>query len=133
MKPRAFFRCQCLNWAAGLLLAYALLVSQTLGLMHAVTHTDGIATNRATGVPHVHTPDAAVSLAGDWLVAFFSKHQSGSDCRIFDHTSQIDVLLCAAPGLFPTLMPSFEVAIFEGEALARWAALFDARGPPLTL
>jgi hypothetical protein len=32
----------------------------------------------------------------------------------------------------PVVLPSFAVAIFAGEALARWAALFDARGPPLT-
>ncbi len=32
----------------------------------------------------------------------------------------------------PMALPSLLVAIFQGEALARWAALFDARGPPLT-
>ena len=32
----------------------------------------------------------------------------------------------------PLTTPGTGVALFAGDALARWAAQFDARGPPLT-
>jgi hypothetical protein len=32
----------------------------------------------------------------------------------------------------PVLLPSATFAYLQGEAIARWVALFDARGPPST-
>ena len=61
----------------------------------------------------------------------FSSHSTTSDCRLYDHLNdgQGMPLIVAVPT--PIVLPSLLVAIFAGDALARWAALFDARGPPL--
>jgi hypothetical protein len=121
--------------AAGLLpllLACALLLAQTLGLMHGVLHGTQMA---AVGKPGIQVQ--AFVAAGDspagWLAAIFSAHQGDNDCRLFDQASQGSAAPQVVVSAPPVVMPSSAVALFQGAALARFAALFDARGPPLTL
>ena len=119
-------------------LACALLLAQTLGLMHGVVHSRE---HVAVSEHHVQVPDAEHSYAhgdeelhpGGWLESLFSSHDDGdADCRLFDQASHGSAAPAFVQSSLPTLPPSVAVAIFQGEALARWAALFDARGPPLT-
>ena len=130
--PRASAR--SLAWG----LVFALLLAQMLGLMHGVAHGSQMqALDSVDSGPehhHVHDHDHGPHADHDngWLESLFSSHGADSDCRLFDQASHGN----AAPALpalsLPILLSSFVVDIPQGEALARWAALFDARGPPLT-
>ena len=131
-------------WVFGWVLA--LLVSQTLGQLHAVKHViqqggpDAVAhaadtreMHAAHDAHHEHEHEGDGDGDGEgFLDKLFSSHGSASDCRLYDHLcdGQAVPIILAAP--LPIVLPSRLVAIFAGDALARWAALFDARGPPLT-
>ena len=121
-----------LRWWA-LWLVLSLLLSQSLGQLHAVKHAGkhgGPAAVAHASGEHAahHGPHDDGALEG-----LFSSHGSDSDCRLYDQLSdgQAVPLVVVAP--LPVVLPSLLVAIFAGDALARWAALFDARGPPLRL
>lgn len=110
------------------LLTLALLFAQTLGLMHGTLHGwgSGSATT-AVAKAHVDHVDHGS------IASLFASHASDADCRLYDQASHGSAAPHVAPLVLPVLLPTLAVAIFQGEALARWAALFDARGPPLTL
>ena len=104
--------------------------------MHAVVHG---ASQGGTPAPHVQAPvhdhvhglDAPVGTG--WLASLFSSHRDGDpDCRLFDQASHGSVLPAMAVLSLPMALSSLVDDSSRGEALARWAALFDARGPPLT-
>lgn len=125
------------------LLAASLLLAQLLGLMHGVVHGPQAHLHSHS---HLHShqdshhPEhAALAHAeepaegeGGWLASLFASHDGDSDCRLFDQASHGQ----AAPALpmlsLPLVLSSLAFDISRGEALARWAALFDARGPPST-
>lgn len=125
----------------------ALLLAQLLGLMHGVVHSPQAHLHDDTGPAHLaHVHDAShdysdhqdhdhSAIAHDehsegWLASLFSSHEGDSDCRLFDQASHGQ----AAPAFpmlsLPLVLSSVAFDISRGEALARWAALFDARGPP---
>lgn len=122
------------------LLTLALLFAQMLGLMHGTLHGPGVNTG-AQAVSHVALQGSAHAVANiqtvpqaakGWLASLFSSHNSSADCRLYDQASHGSAALHVVSLALPVVLPPFAVAIFQGEALARWAALFDARGPPLT-
>ncbi len=124
-----------------LLLACALLLSQTLGFMHGVVHgpiRGSYTTATAAGsivqiaLPALQSASEAGEPSGNWVDNLFSSHHGDNDCRLFDQASHGSAAPQLAALALPVLLPPIAVAIFQGEALARWAALFDARGPPLT-
>jgi hypothetical protein len=128
------------------LLAAALLMAQMLGLMHGVVHGPqahlhghrGFASAHASHDHDSHHHEHPVAVHAEeecddgWLASLFSSHDGDSDCRLFDQASHGP----AAPTLpmlsLPLVLSSVAFDISRGEALARWAALFDARGPPST-
>ena len=113
-------------------LAAALLLAQTLGMLHGVVH------NSVSEPAHLHSYTHADNHADgaahedSVLASIFSGHDGEKDCRLYDQASHGGMLSLVVALVLPVVLPPFGVAIFEGEALARWAALFDARGPPLT-
>jgi hypothetical protein len=107
-----------------------MLLAQTLGFMHGVVHGPHMATSSNVPIT-LQSADEACEPSANWVGALFSSHHGDNDCRLFDQASQGAAPQLAALAL-PVVLPSIAVAIFQGEALARWAALFDARGPPLT-
>ena len=116
-------------WARVMSLALALLLPQMLGLLHGVTHDPGQASAHAAHHMDAHQhPSHTPSLA-----ALFPSHDDGSaDCRLYDQASHDGLVTTVAALSLPLTTPSTGVALFAGDALARWAAQFDARGPPLT-
>ena len=125
------------------LLVAALLLAQVLGLMHGVVHGPQ-AHIHSHAHSHVHhdghqhqqehfaLAHAEEEGEGGWLASLFSSHDGDSDCRLFDQARHGQ----AAPTFpllsLPLVLSSVAFDISRGEALARWAALFDARGPPST-
>ena len=130
------------GFALAWLLVAALLLAQLLGLMHGVVHGPQAHLHVKAAVhlvqlhhdqhDHDHTSSAIAHDAheGGWLASLFASHGDDSDCRLFDQASQGH----AAPVLpmlsLPLVLCTVAFDISRGEALARWAALFDARGPP---
>ena len=117
--------------AVGGYLALALLLAPMLGLMHGLVHGAGgdrQAVHRhsaeATGHAHQHGHGPG------WLADLFSAHADDSDCRVFDQLSHSGVLPALPLLALPMVLSSFVFHFLEGEVLARWAALFEARGPP---
>jgi len=115
MNPRLRLTCM-------LMLAIVLIAAQALGLVHRTLHGP----LAGSGVPAqalVQKSPGAESVA-------FSDHQAGDiQCRLLDslgHAGPPTVPVV----LLPLAMGSFELAHCHGESLARWVALFDARGPP---
>jgi len=121
-----------------LLLAAVLVMTQTLGLVHAITHGSSGSSLYSQDEFHDHDHDHDRSETdalgvNHLLASLFSLHHDVSDCRLFDQASHDGGLAMAIQSTLPGAPPPLTVAIFQGEAIARWASLFDARGPPLTV
>jgi hypothetical protein len=116
----------------------ALVGAQALGFMHRVVHApaggaasfDVRGALDAAGAPQdVHAHDGHA--AGSWLDGLFG-HDQGVECRLFDGVAQDGPLLppaCAAPVILPAAQ---FLSFLAGEFIARRAALFEARAPPLS-
>jgi len=146
VRARACFSADRLAW----LLVAALLLAQLLGLMHGVVHGPQSHFHTHTHSPahshahhDVHHDDTQhhehISLThaeeqvegeGGWLNALFASHDGDSDCRLFDQASHGHAAPTFPMLSLPLVLSSAAFDISRGEALARWAALFDARGPP---
>jgi len=100
-------------------LVFALWVAATLGIVHRTLHVPG------SGHPSM------VEKAGHGLPALFGDH-TDAECRLYDQLSNGPAALGVPLVVMPVVLPAATFAWLEGEALARWAALFDARGPPST-
>lgn len=113
-------------------LAFALWLATTLGFMHRTLH-DPSAELAPTASAHegstAKTADARHAQGG--LFALFGNH-TDADCRLYDQFSHGAAALCVPVVILPVMLPAATFAWLEGEALARWVALFDARGPPPT-
>lgn len=104
------------------LVVLALLAAQCLGLMHRIVHA-----------PHVqHLPQmqqAQAPHAAGWISCLFAGHSDDSTCRLFDPLGHGAPPVAPVVAL-PVVLSSYFIDHFQGEFLVRWAALFDARGPP---
>ncbi|MBA3594494.1 MAG: hypothetical protein H0W47_11940 [Polaromonas sp.] len=121
--------------AAWSYLALALLLAPLLGLMHGVVHGGGAAVHAAHAHEHAHDDGSHAHEYADghgWLADFFSVHAEDSDCRVYDQLCHSDMLAVPPALVLPIVLSSFAFHFLEGELLARRAALFEARGPPLT-
>ncbi|RYZ06719.1 MAG: hypothetical protein EOO24_11490, partial [Comamonadaceae bacterium] len=65
------------------------------------------------------------------LAKLFGFH-GDAECRLYDQLSGAAAVLGVPLVVLPVVLPTARFAFFEGEYLARWVALFDARGPPPT-
>ena len=106
------------------LLALALLLAQTLGLVHGQLH----ATTQQ--LAQAHSQASSEAPAARWS-GLFDAHGSAADCLVFDQLSHGD----AAPLLPLLARPPLPVAaglldFVQGLIPARRSAPFDARGPP---
>jgi hypothetical protein len=133
-------------------LLLAVMATQSLGVMHAVVHlprqgeahgeayseTHNPARNEARSEAHndapadLHRayapggPHAQHSVVHD----LFGGHGDDFDCQLYDQLSHGNGPPRVAVVVLPVLLPVFLFQHFQGDAVARWATLFDARGPP---
>lgn len=101
------------------LLMFALVAAQSLGLVHRVVDAP------VQGVFQAH---ALVEPSG--VDAHFFGHEDEADCRLYDQLSHGDSTVQAVQWAVPTLLPAFIARFFQRTAVARWAAVFEARAPP---
>lgn len=106
-----------LRRTAMLALLAMFVLAQTLGWIHRGAH--------GTGVPVHASSAAAADTAGD----LFGHDAGSNECRVYDALGHAD---CAPAPLLalPAFAPAAVLAATLGDFVARWAALFDARGPP---
>ena len=107
-------------------LAVALWVAGTLGLVHRTVHVPG--------APHATVQQASATARthshGNWIAALFGQHHEDADCRLYDQLAHGPAALGVPMMVLPLVLPVAVFDFLEGQALARWVALFDARGPP---
>ncbi len=116
-------------------LALVLLLSQTLGLLHSIAHGPSNAVQpvaQQVWVADAYLNDHEAAGLFNRLFGGHDSHGGASDCRLYDQSSHCDVM----PGVPFVLVLPLELAplVFSrlaGLAVARWHALFQARGPPL--
>lgn len=106
-------------------LLVALVTVQALGLMHSVAHGVRSAPGLAAG-----TPAADGDVGRGWEASLFGHHDDDAGCLLYDQLSHGGCVPVPVATTLPVIPPAFVVQWFQGEFLARWAALFDARGPP---
>jgi hypothetical protein len=111
-------------------LALVLMLAPMLGQMHGLVHGG----DRQPAYQHLEADDGAYDHdhadAHGWLADLFSVHLDDSDCRVFDQLCHSDVLPAVPLLALPMALSPFVFQFLKGEALARRAALFEARGPP---
>ncbi|TFZ06010.1 hypothetical protein EZ313_05005 [Ramlibacter henchirensis] len=114
------------RWALWWLVA-ALLAAPALGHMHRIVHGPQAHAHKQAQAEE-RAVDPSVHLHG--TATLFAAHDDDTSCRLFDQLTHSD-LLPALPALALPLLPVlFLLPRLERDAVARWAALFDARGPP---
>lgn len=111
------------------LLVLVLLFNQTLGLLHGTVHgpANGTVTSTVTAV----LPAMETGRADSFIGRLFGEHQAESDCRLFDQASHVDAMPGVPVVVLPLVLQAFVFSVLAGLAVARWHALFQARGPPL--
>jgi hypothetical protein len=105
----------------------ALWFAGTLGLMHRTVHGPGL--SKAVAVLMAVGDTEQRSEGGNALGTLFGEH-SDAECRLYDQLSHGAGVLNVPLIVLPMLLPAATFAYLQGEALVRWATLFDARGPP---
>ena len=112
--------------AIACVLTLALWFASTLGLVHGVVHTPGL----AQGPAQVSTAHADKSLLASVAALFTDHHEGDAQCRLYDQLSHGPAAVSVPLMVLPLVLPAATFDFFQGEALARWVALFQARGPP---
>jgi hypothetical protein len=139
LVPARLWRITCL--------CVVLLVAQTLGQLHGLTHVTGHSPQPESQVSQV-SPVSPVSPVpngvlqrhaqetddhgahGPLFDGLFASHNEGSaDCLAFDQISHFDTLVSFSLAL-PMALTTFQLTASAGLAVARWHAQFQARGPP---
>ena len=115
-----------------LALALAVWLAATLGLVHRTVHVQVSSTvSSLTDAPGAAADGHAHAHAHGGIVSLFDAHASGDvDCRLYDQLAHGAGAPSVPLVVLPILLPAATFAWLDGEFLARWVALFDARGPP---
>src|SRR5262245_3947105 len=120
-----FASLQAVRRSSFALLLIALVMVQTLGMMHRIVHLHGRAQPNEAPAAGV-----AASSGESWVKALFDGHDSERDCAQYDQLSHGDIAWgsSAATACAAATLPA--VAHHPGWHLAAQAAGFLARGPP---
>lgn len=113
--------------ALACVLVLALVWAQSLGLWHSVVHGGTFQGGRA-GLTQLVAQDHGQ--APSLMQRLFAGHQYDADCQFFDQHSHGDVLSGVAAAMAVLALPTPVLVASHALAVARWHALFQARGPP---
>ena len=109
-----------------LVLLAALIMVQTVGVLHRVAHAQQSAGAFSHVVPAVLTDDASL------LAAIWGDHSNSAECQLFDQSCPdlLNVPVWALPAV--SAVPTWGVA-FLTERFALFERFYAARGPPAVL
>ncbi|MGJ7564499.1 hypothetical protein ACSFBM_11630 [Variovorax sp. GB1R11] len=116
------------------MLLLAVWVTSTLGLVHATLHVPGdrawaVAADAGTTSAAAPSTKRGAAQRHGWLHALFGD-KTDAECRLYDRLSHGFSMPGVPLVVLPMVLPSATFAYLQGEAVARWIVLFDARGPP---
>jgi hypothetical protein len=111
---------------AVLVLLVAFVLAQALGWIHRGLHGDS-GPSRGDGT--VHELSEPRDGEPGFLERLFGTHADASECRLFDAAAQ-PAMASAKLVILPLALPTALLLAGHAGFLARWCALFDARGPP---
>lgn len=118
--------------AIAIALVVALWFAGTLGLIHRSLHVPGLdQATAAMQASHAEEAGGHAAHVSHGIASLFGDH-TDAECRLYDQLSHGSGALGVPTVVLPVLLPSATFAYLQGEAIARWVALFDARGPPST-
>lgn len=112
---------------AVLVLLAVFVLAQALGWIHRGLHGESGPSWREAAT--AHAPSEPRGAGGGIFAALFGSHADASDCRLFDVVAQ-PAMASARLALAPVAPPAALVLASHAGVVARWCALFDARGPP---
>jgi hypothetical protein len=114
-----------LKWAL-LVLLTALIMVQTVGVLHRVAHAQQSAGSLSHAAPVVVKDDASL------LAAIWGDHSNSAECQLFDQTCPdlLQVPVWALPAV--STVPSWGTAALS-ERFALFERFYAARGPPAVL
>ena len=127
IQPAARQRVRLHRTVLAVLFALALVCAQSLGLWHRLVHfeqSDHTKLDMAHATGHLST--SAAGAPGEP----FSGHQTDTDCQLYDQLSHTDGVATAAVVALALAAIPHILRASHGLAVARWHALFQARGPP---
>ncbi len=125
MAPVRPHRLHRLHRPINFVLALALLLASTLGLMHGTVHAPGL---QQVETAQQATAGDAASLHG-WVHQLFD-HHDGDQCRLYDQLSGGCAALGVPPVVLALALPAASLPCFLGRAPCAPFAHFEARGPP---
>ena len=111
-------------------MAVALLMAQSLGLLHRSAGPTTHAHPPVSAQDHAHGP-AHAHEHHSFLGNLFAGHESDADCQIFDQLSFFDAASALLAVGLSLALSSALCTLLQGLACVRWHAQFQARGPPL--
>jgi hypothetical protein len=111
------------RWHIGVL-ALALVLAQSIGLIHGIAHAPLLANAYAEQVGDA--PDSFVErLFGD-----HHDQNGNAKCHLFDQSNHLDGACDVSSVALPTHLATVVPVAFTGLSAVRWLAAFHARGPP---
>lgn len=127
IQPAAQQRVRLHRAVLAVLLALALVCAQSLGLWHRLVHFEqSHPVKLGTAHASVHHSTNVAGASG----SPFSDHQSDTDCNLFDQLSHTDGVATVSVAALGLAVLTHTLRARHGLAVARWHALFQARGPP---
>jgi hypothetical protein len=121
-RPKLMLRS---SWV--LAFAFAMLLAQSLGLLHRAAGPAAPAHSHSSAHHHV---DGHGEHGGNFLGKLFAGHSTDADCQVFDQLSHFDSASAMLAVGLSLALSSVLCALLQGLARARWHAQFQARGPP---
>ena len=125
-------RATCLPRPRRVLIAVAMLalvLAQTLGLVHRVVHAHAAPVSHAISTDAYSRVDTGEAEAA-WVHRLFGDHHGGSDCDSYDKLTGCDALKSVVVAPAPPSVDSTLTPVHPAWHLAAQAAGFLARGPP---
>ncbi len=130
--PLRALRC----FAAALMVS--LVLAQVLGFMHRIVHSPSAQMGHTQEAKYVnpvdcHEASKAVDSDSGWIGSLFSHQDGDATCRLVDAQSSFDGAFFAKAQPVVAQPAIHSIAFSQITSTARAAALFEARGPPLSL
>lgn len=109
-------------------LALALVLAQSIGLIHGIAHAPLLQQSFAN--THVEQTGDAPDSFVERLFGDHHDQNGNAKCHLFDQSNHLDGLCDVSAVVLPTHFATVAPVAFTGLSAVRWLAAFHARGPP---